>query len=344
MQPEGRQWTLAANLFDLQRVSGSHRGALPTLGTNLGQKSIFSLRFRANPSQPFSQLFCRLARLTLGECVRAIFSLASVAVPESPLSLPLRQRILLTPHKKYLACRIAGISVLFDEQQGLFRTGMSQDCTTRVNAPGASSSALQDLSDEQIMVEVQRGDGDAFTALFDRYHRLVLVTALKIVRDVGEAQEVTQSVFFEIYRAARRFDPARGSLKVWLLQYAYHRSINRRNYLLLRQFYQRPDLDEASAWEASAKTSPQMPVHELKRLIEQALDTLNEQQRRTIQRVIFEGLTLKEVAEQTRESLSNVRNHYYRGLDRLRICLGPRPAALCTKQMLHAGELSHGKA
>jgi serine/threonine protein kinase len=99
--------------------------------------------------------------------------------------------------------------------------------------------ALQDLSDEQIMVEVQRGDGDAFTALFDRYQRLVLVTALKIVRDVGEAQEVTQSVFFEIFRAARRFDPARGSLKVWLLQYAYHRSINRGNYLLLRQFYQR---------------------------------------------------------------------------------------------------------
>ncbi len=234
--------------------------------------------------------------------------------------------------------------MLFDEQQPLFRTSMSQDYTSRVNASGACSLALQDLSDEQIMVEVQRGNGDAFTVLFDRYHRLVLVTALKIVRDVGEAQEVTQSVFFEIYRAARRFDPARGSLKVWLLQYAYHRSINRRNYLLLRQFYQRPDLDEASAWEASAKTSPQVPIQELKHLIEQALGTLNEHQRRTIQKVIFEGLTLKEVAGQTHESLSNVRNHYYRGLDRLRACLSRRPAALCTEQILPAGELSHGKA
>src|SRR6266851_866332 len=115
---------------------------------------------------------------------------------------------------------------------------------------------FQGLSDEKIMLEVQRGSGDAFTVLFDRYHRLVLVTALKIVRDVSEAEEVTQNVFLEIYRAARQFDPARGNLKVWLLQFAYHRSINRRNYLTLRQFYNRPDLEEVVEWEANAHNTP----------------------------------------------------------------------------------------
>jgi hypothetical protein len=44
-QPEGRQPTLAAILIDLQRLSASHREALPALGTNLGQKSRFSPRF-----------------------------------------------------------------------------------------------------------------------------------------------------------------------------------------------------------------------------------------------------------------------------------------------------------
>lgn len=221
---------------------------------------------------------------------------------------------------------------------------MRQDCTNPLRGQNTAARALERLSDEELMVEVQRGNGDAFTVLFDRYHRLVLVTALKIVRDVGEAQEVTQSVFFEIYRAARRFDPARGSLKVWLLQYAYHRSMNRRNYLLLRQFYQRPDLDEASAWEASAKTIPQLPIQELRQLVEEALGTLNDAQRRTIQKIIFEGLTLKEVAEQTQESLSNVRNHYYRGLDRLRACLAPRSAPVHDEHVLPLGEVSHGKA
>lgn len=112
---------------------------------------------------------------------------------------------------------------------------------------------------------VQRGDGDAFAVLFDRYNRLVLTVAVKILRDAAEAQEVTQNVFLEFYRSAKRFDPARGTLKVWLLQFAYHRSINRRNYLLLRQFYNRPDLEEAEAWEASAASTPYMPAQELKR-------------------------------------------------------------------------------
>jgi RNA polymerase sigma-70 factor (ECF subfamily) len=221
---------------------------------------------------------------------------------------------------------------------------MPQGVTNTASGRNAREPALERLSDEQIMLEVQQGSGDAFAVLFDRYHRLVLVTALKIVRDVGEAQEVTQNVFLEIYRAARRFDPARGTLKVWLLQYAYHRSINRRNYLLLRHFYNRQDLDEAATWEASARTVPQAPVQEVKHLLKEALGTLNEAQRRTIEKVFFGGLTLSEVAEQTHESLSNARNHYYRGLDRLRVCLAPKSIVADDGNTPPLGEASREKA
>src|SRR5713101_5405965 len=178
---------------------------------------------------------------------------------------------------------------------------MSQDFAKRNVNSDARTAAHDALSDEQLMLEVQRGDGDAFAVLFDRYHRLVLTVALRIVHDVGEAQEVTQNVFFEFYRSARRFDPTRGTLKVWLLQFAYHRSINRRNYLLLRQFYNRPDLEEATVWEASGKTTPRTPAQEIKRLIEEALGTLNEPQRQTVQSVVLDGLTLREVAERSGE-------------------------------------------
>ena len=226
----------------------------------------------------------------------------------------------------------------------MFAKSMSQDFPNRNGNSDARDAAHNALSDEQLMLEVQRGNGDAFAVLFDRYNRLVLTVALRIVHDAGEAQEVTQNVFFEFYRSARRFDPARGTLKVWLLQFAYHRSINRRNYLLLRQFYNRPDLEEAMVWEASAKTTPRMPVQEIKQLVEEALGTLNEPQRQTIQRVVFEGLTLREVAEHTGESYSAVRNHYYRGLDHLRDCLTPRPATARSETILRLGEVNRGKA
>jgi RNA polymerase sigma-70 factor, ECF subfamily len=221
---------------------------------------------------------------------------------------------------------------------------MSGDSPNRNSNSIASDEAQTARSDEELMLEVQRGDGDAFAALFDRYNRLVLTVALKILHDAGEAQEVTQNVFFEFYRSARRFDPARGTLKVWLLQFAYHRSINRRNYLVLRKFYHRSDLEEAMVWEASSNATPRIPAQELRQVIGEALGTLKEPQRRTIQKVIFEGLTLREVAEGTGESYSAVRNHYYRGLAHLRVCLEPQSISVRTARVLALGEASRGKA
>jgi RNA polymerase sigma-70 factor, ECF subfamily len=204
-------------------------------------------------------------------------------------------------------------------------------------------SRLQDLTDEQIMGAVQQGDGDAFAVLFDRYHRLVLVTAMKIVKDVAEAEEVTQNVFFEIYRVADKFDSAKGTLKVWLLQYAYHRSMNRRNYLLLRHFYNRAQVEDAN-WSEEMPAGPQLFGQEVARAVKEALATLNETQRRTIEMVFFDGLTLRDVAEKTKESLSNVRNHYYPGLEKLRSCLGVDPGGARLEKRAAFGEVSHAKA
>jgi RNA polymerase sigma-70 factor (ECF subfamily) len=213
----------------------------------------------------------------------------------------------------------------------------------QVSSQSSPRPRLHDLNDEQIMEAVQRGDGDAFAVLFDRYHRLVLVTALKIVKDVAEAEEVTQNVFFEIYRVAEKFDAAKGTLKVWLLQYAYHRSINRRNYLLLRQFYNRAQIADTN-WAEEMPAGPQLFGQEIAQAVKEALATLNETQRRTIEMVFFDGLTLRDVAEKTGESLSNVRNHYYRGLEKLRGCLAAEAAETRPQKRTSFGEVSHAKA
>jgi len=60
--------------------------------------------------------------------------------------------------------------------------------------------------------------------------------------------------------------------------------------------------------------------------------------------VFLEGMTLKEVAEQTKESFSNVRNHYYRGLDRLRVHLSGQPAALDHEAVISLREVGRAKA
>ena len=188
-----------------------------------------------------------------------------------------------------------------------------------------SYSDLLMLSDEGVMEEVRAGNADAFAVIFRRYNRLVHVTALRILRDAAEAEDVTQSVFLEIYRNAGQFDAGRGTLKVWLLQYAYSRSTNRRNYLTVRHMSDHIDIEAIDA--AGGFWSPgRLQLPETTRLTDQALSCLPDAHRKTIEMFFFEGLTFKEIAERTGDTYSNVRHHYYRGLERLRTCLDASPA------------------
>jgi RNA polymerase sigma-70 factor, ECF subfamily len=173
------------------------------------------------------------------------------------------------------------------------------------------------LGDEQLVQQMLTGNTDAFAVIFRRYHRLVHLVALRVLRDAGEAEDLTQTVFLEIYRKLGQFDPARGTLKVWLLQHAQSRSLNRRNYLLVRQFHHQVDL--AAAEEECGLWSPrQAPVQETNQVTHEVLSALPDAQRQTIEMYFFEGLSLKEIAQRREETIFNVRHHYYRGLKKLR--------------------------
>ena len=44
------------------------------------------------------------------------------------------------------------------------------------------------------------------------------------------------------------------------------------------------------------------------------LAVLNCEQRQVLELVFFKEMTLKEIADETKQTFGNVRNHYYRGL------------------------------
>ena len=178
---------------------------------------------------------------------------------------------------------------------------------------------LQRLSDEELMACLQEGQTDGLAVLFDRYQRLVLSIALKIVRDPGEAEDVTQTVFLDVFRAVAQFDPRKGNTKVWLMQYAYHRAINRRQHLQGREFYTTTELEEEMEPQPT-ETRPTLGLSlpETKALVRQSMNALSEPQKKVIEMACYEGLSMREIADRTGDSFVNVRHHYYRGLEKLR--------------------------
>ncbi len=185
---------------------------------------------------------------------------------------------------------------------------------------GLQSEKLCKLSDEELMQRVAVGCQDAITALFDRYQHLVFDVALRIVRDPGEAEEVVQTVFLDIYRAVGNFDPRKGIPRVWILQYAYHRALHRKRHLVSNHFYHWEKLE--SAVEVGVRRSLAGELPEIVRLAEQMLEKLKPRQRAVLEMTYYEGLTAEEIASRLGETTHVVRHDLHRGLGALRAALG----------------------
>jgi RNA polymerase sigma-70 factor (ECF subfamily) len=194
------------------------------------------------------------------------------------------------------------------------------ECTSRGIAVRMEYPAMQGSSDEELMIHLQAGHHDALAVIVDRYQRLVWSVAKRIVHDGGEAEDVVQIVFLELFKKMELFDPRRGTLKVWLLQLAYTKSINRRYHLQRRRFYDQPDVTEQDICSLVRPTaSPfRLSTAETARLVGEVMATLNPNQRTAVELISMEGLTFEELATRTAETLSNAKHHYYRGMMKLR--------------------------
>jgi len=187
--------------------------------------------------------------------------------------------------------------------------------------PETVSDDLNALSDEALLDLLKAGSPEPIAVLFSRYRRLLFGISMKILRDVAEAEDVVQDIFLEIWEKATRFDATRGTVKVWLIQYAYSRSLSRRRDIALRQAKgvgkrdgNYGETEPAYVPDAVEKLIVDNQLHR----ITEAFQGLSPKQKEALQLVYFHGLSIKEVAYRMRESVDNVRHFYYRGIKRLR--------------------------
>ncbi|MGH9721367.1 MAG: RNA polymerase sigma factor [Bryobacteraceae bacterium] len=184
----------------------------------------------------------------------------------------------------------------------------------------AQSNSDPDLIRDEILIQrVKIGDSEALEVLFHRYYLRVFSVALRIVRSREEAQDVVQDVFFYLFRRAVLFEEHKGSAASWIIQIAYHRSLDRRRWLRFRLFSGAQHMDTVT--EAAMSLELAIWNQQLCEKVRSALQTLSERQRFAIEKHCLEGLDLREIAALSNDSLSNVRHHYYRGLQRLRVLL-----------------------
>jgi RNA polymerase sigma-70 factor (ECF subfamily) len=185
----------------------------------------------------------------------------------------------------------------------------------------AIDSPLKEQSDEDLLLQVSNGNKEALSLLFQRHARPVFNVARRILRDDSEAEDLLQELFLFLFQKASLFDARKGSAASWIIQMAYHRSIDRRRYLGFRQHYNTQELKE----ERLHATNGQVLINEVagRQLLNRLWQELSAEQRQTLELHFFEGYSFHEIADKTGQTFGNVRNHYYRGLERLRSHIFP---------------------
>src|ERR1044071_4176228 len=89
--------------------------------------------------------------------------------------------------------------------------------------------------DGELLSAVARGDRQAYRALYQRYAPILLGLLSRILGDRGEAEDVLQEVFLQIWKKAGDFDERRGRALHWLATIARNRALDRRSTIESRR-------------------------------------------------------------------------------------------------------------
>lgn len=138
-----------------------------------------------------------------------------------------------------------------------------------------------------------------------------LAVALRILGDVGEAEDIVQETFLEVWRHAADFQQGRGSERAWVAAIARNRALDR-----LRTRERRLRALTCAQHDLAPPETTFREVDE-RTAIERGLALLTSGQRTVIELFYFGGKTHREIAEETRTPLGTVKTRIRMGLERL---------------------------
>lgn len=146
------------------------------------------------------------------------------------------------------------------------------------------------LGDEALVVAVARGDRRALAALYDRYAPLLLAMAMRIVGNRVQAEDLLHDVLLEAWHRAGEYDPARGSVRAWLVTRLRSRALDERMGAARRAELVRTKL----SFEDTMNRPPEVSATDGDRLRHEVA-CLPPDLERVIDLAYFEGLSAAEI-------------------------------------------------
>ncbi|RYZ08672.1 MAG: sigma-70 family RNA polymerase sigma factor [Myxococcales bacterium] len=161
----------------------------------------------------------------------------------------------------------------------------------------------------ELITRIARGQNLALGALYDRHAALLLGVLTRLLRDEQEAEDVLHEVFLEVWEHAADYDPARGTVRAWLVMRARSRGLDR-----LRSLHRARSAPH-DRWDGEPLAAP-APAETL--TIRRALSNLAPELRRLLELGYFQGLSSAEIAAHEQLAVGTVKSRVARALTELR--------------------------
>ncbi|HEY3989769.1 MAG TPA: sigma-70 family RNA polymerase sigma factor [Acidobacteriaceae bacterium] len=168
------------------------------------------------------------------------------------------------------------------------------------------------MEDTALLSRVGQGDEGAMEIIFRRYSGPVYSAALRVLHDTGQAEDVMQEVFLQLWRNPTAFVQSRGSLGAWLVVVARNRAID-----LLRRRKPSDSVDDValpSPVNVAGEAERNITVEKVRRV----MAGLPQEQRTSLELAYFEGLSHSEIASRTGDPLGTVKTRIRQALITLR--------------------------
>ena len=158
------------------------------------------------------------------------------------------------------------------------------------------------------VVRAKDGDRDALEFLYRRYSPSVFGYVLSIVHDQHEAEDVTQSVFLKLMSVLHHYEPRQVPFAAWIIRVArnaaYDHVRDRRSIPCAEVFGPDERVDDSR--------------HDCRRALDQALETIPEDQRNVLLLRHLFGYSPGEIAERLGKTAPAIHGLHHRGRSALR--------------------------